>query len=54
MATIGRTGETCQISGEYKPLIGCSKKGCPTITMKKGRTFPPCSGCHEAITWILL
>jgi len=47
----GKTGEKCQVSGEYK----CSIHPANTIPLSKGETFPPCSygGGHGA-TWIFV
>ena len=47
----GKTGEKCQVSGEYR----CSTHSSNTIPLSKGETFPPCSwGGGHATTWIFV
>ena len=45
----GRTGETSQTSGIYKPNCNCKQ-----IALSKNETFPPCGQCHKAVTWNLI
>lgn len=46
----GTTGQTCQVSGEYK----CSQHESMRIPLAKGNTFPPCSNGGHSATWILV
>jgi hypothetical protein len=49
----GRTGETCQVSGEYK----CNSHEANRIPLAVGNRFPPCShggGGGHATTWTLV
>lgn len=46
----GTTGHKCQQSGIYESVDRCSKQ----IALSKGDTFPPCGGCHNAVTWLLV
>lgn len=47
----GRTGETCQVSGEYK----CTTHDSNRIPLAEGNKFPPCSlGGGHSTTWILV
>jgi hypothetical protein len=44
-----RTGDTCPTSGIWAP--DCIGK---QIALSVGKTFPPCSHCHRAVTWTLV
>ena len=45
------TGQKCTRSGIYQASgCGCSVR----IALSNGETFPPCSGCRHAVTWILV
>ena len=45
------TGSSCPQSGIYQATT-CT---CRTqIALSHGERFPPCSGCHQAVNWILI
>lgn len=47
----GTTGHPCPTSGIWQ------SEGCPhpkQCALSKGEVFPPCQGCHRAVTWVLI
>ena len=44
------TGSECKTSGIYRGDCTCEKE----IALSKSETFPPCSGCREAVNWMLV
>lgn len=45
----GRTGQTNHVSGIYRDTCHGHERAIP-----QGHTFPPCSGCQKAVTWVLV
>ena len=45
----GKTGETCQESGNYRS--DCADR--TSIPLARGNTFPPCRNCTRSVTWTL-
>jgi hypothetical protein len=44
------TGQSAAQSGIYRGGCNCGRE----IALSKNETFPPCSGCHEAVNWTLV